>query len=130
KILKRGQSLAEAREVFRGTRDDGGYGVRSIVLREADGKVAVVIQRPLDTFNAEYYLLTDSGTAKLDLPKKSSIQGYVAGRLLASREEDWAPKGLKEGDLVDFDLAAVKAKPGDLTAALVLRPTQSQSVEE
>jgi prolyl oligopeptidase len=131
KILKRGQSLADAREVFRGTKDDGGYGVQPITLREPDGKVAaVLIQRPLDTFNAEYYLLNDAGTARLDLPKKSSIQGYVSGRLLVSLEEDWAAKGLKEGDLVDFDLGAVKAQPGDLKASLVLRPTQSQSVEE
>ena len=131
KILKRGQPLSEAREVFRGTKDDGGYGVQSIVLRDPAGKVqAVVIQRPLDTFNAEYHLLTDAGTARLDLPKKSTIKCYVSGRMVVSLEEDWAAKGLKEGDLVDFDLSAVKAAPGDLKASLVLRPTQSQSVEE
>ena len=34
------------------------YGVQPIVLHDAAGKVqALVIQRPLDTFNAEYYLL-------------------------------------------------------------------------
>ncbi|WP_293680581.1 prolyl oligopeptidase family serine peptidase [uncultured Phenylobacterium sp.] len=130
KILKRGQMLAEAREVFRGAKDDGGYGVGSIVLREPNGAVAaVIIQRPLDTFNAEYHLLTETGTKRLDLPKKSSIQGYLAGRLLVSLEEDWAAKA-KEGDLVDFDLAAVKANPAALAPALVVRPTLSQSVEQ
>src|SRR3990167_1516113 len=37
---------------------------------------------------------------------------------------------MKEGDLVDFDLAAVKATPGSLKPELVLRPTESQSVEQ
>ncbi len=131
KILKRGQPLSAAKEVYRGTQADGGYGVQPVVLNEPNGKVAaVIIQRPLDTFNAEYYLLTGEGTARLDLPKKSQIQGYVSGRLLVSLEEDWAAKGFKEGDLVDFDLAAVKAAPGALKPALVVRPTLSQSVEQ
>jgi prolyl oligopeptidase len=132
KILKRGQTYAQAKQVFTGQKDDGGYGVSSVVYREPDGKVAaVVIQRPLDTFNSEYYLLVDNERPiRLDLPKKSSLQGYVSGRLLVSLEEDWAAKGVKEGDLVDFDLAAVKAKPGDLKPTLVLRPTMSQSVEQ
>lgn len=131
KILKRGQPLTAAKQVFAGTRQDGGYGVQSIVLRDPTGEVqAVVIQRPLDTFNAEYYLLSGDRPLRLDLPKKSSIQGYLDGRLLVSLEEGWDAKGLKEGDLVDFDLAAAKAAPGDLKPSLVLRPTESQSIEQ
>ncbi|TAJ69495.1 MAG: S9 family peptidase [Phenylobacterium sp.] len=131
KILKRGQPLSAAKQVFSGTREDGGYGVQPIVLRDAAGKVqAVVIQRPLDTFNAEYYLLAGDRPLRLDLPKKSSIQGYLDGRLIVSLEEDWAARGMKEGDLVDFDLAAVRAKPDALAPSLVLRPTETQSVEQ
>ena len=124
-------SLSAAKQVFTGQKTDGGYGVGSIVLRDAAGKVqAVVIQRPLDTFNAEYYLLVGDRPLRLDLPKKSSVQGYLDGRVIVSLEEDWAAKGMKEGDLVDFDLAALKRKPDALTPSLVLRPTQTQSVEQ
>lgn len=131
KILKRGQPLSVAREVYRGSKADGGYGVQPIVMREPDGKVAaVVIMRPLDTFNFEYHLLTERGTARLDLPAKSTPAGYLSGRLLVSLEQDWAAKGFREGDLVDFDLAAVKATPGALTPSLVVRPSLSQSVEQ
>jgi prolyl oligopeptidase len=131
KLVKRGQPLAQAREIYRGKADDGGYGVSPIVLREPDGAVAaLVIQRPLDTFNAEYHLITDKGSAKLDLPTKSSLQGYVSGRLIVSLEDDWAGKGFKQGDLIDFDIAAVKAAPGALNGALVLRPTESQAIEQ
>jgi prolyl oligopeptidase len=131
KLLKRGQPLSAAKQVFEGQKTDGGYGVQSIVLRDPAGKVqAVVIQRPLDTFNAEYYVLDGDRPLKLDLPKKSSFQGYLDGRVIVSLEEDWTAKGMKEGDLVDFDLAAFKKKPAALTPALVVRPTQSQSVEQ
>jgi prolyl oligopeptidase len=131
KLLKRGQSLSAARQVFVGARDDGGYGVQPIILRDPAGKVqAVIIYRPLDTFNAEYYLLDDDRPLRLDLPKKVSIQGYVDGRLLVSLDEAWGAKGMKEGDLVDFDLAAVKRKPDASTPALVLRPAANQAVEQ
>ncbi len=131
KLLKRGQPLSAAREVFRGTKGDGGYGVQPVVLRDPAGKVqGVVIMRPLDTFNAEYYLLSGEKTVRLDLPKKVSLQGYLAGRFIVSLDEDWAAKGMKEGQLVDFDLAAVKANPASLKPALVLATADDQAVEQ
>lgn len=131
KLLKRGQPLSAAKQVFIGARDDGGYGVQPIILRDPAGKVqAVVIYRPLDTFNAEYYLLDGDRPLRLDLPKKVSIQGYVDGRLLVSLDEAWAAKGMAEGDLVDFDLTDVRRKPADLKPALVLRPAANQAVEQ
>jgi prolyl oligopeptidase len=128
KTLRRGQPIGAAREVFRGKVKDVGVGPR--VLRDADGRVAgVVLNQSIDFFNSTYHLLTGSVTAKLDLPSKSTIQGYVAGRLLVSLEQDWPAAGFKEGDLVDFDLAAVKASPAKLSGSLVLRPTERQSIE-
>lgn len=50
--------------------------------------------------------------------------------MVVSLEEDWAAKGFREGDLVDFDLAAFTRRPDALTPSLVLRPTESQSVEQ
>ncbi|MDB5368171.1 MAG: prolyl oligopeptidase [Rhodospirillales bacterium] len=129
KLLKRGQALADAKEVYRGTAADGGYGVSPIVLREPDGKVqAVLVHRPLDTFNSEYYLVTPAGPKKLDLPSRATVRDYVGGRVVVTLEQDWA--GFKEGDLVDFDLAALKANPEKLKASLVLRPTQTQAVQQ
>lgn len=130
KIVKRGQALSAAREVYRGKAKDGGYGVAPVTLTDSDGKVqALIIHRPLDTFNAEHHLVTDRGAVRLDLPKKASIQAYVDGQMVVTLEEDWPAKGFKEGDMVAFDLDAVKARPETLTGALVLRPSQSQAIE-
>ena len=58
KTLKRGQTLAQATEVYRGEQSDGGYGVSPAVYRDKDGKVtAVIITRPLDTFRSETWQL-------------------------------------------------------------------------
>jgi len=128
KTLKRGQPLATAKEVFRGQVKDVGVGPR--VLREPDGRVAgVVLTQSIDFFNSNFHLLTGTGTAKLELPARSTIQGYVSGRLIVSLEQDWMAGGFKEGDLIDFDFAAVKASPGKLRGSLVLRPTERQAIE-
>jgi prolyl oligopeptidase len=89
----------------------------------------VIVARPLDTFNAEYHLITDKGPVQLDLPKKSSPEAYVDGQLVVTLEEDWPAKGFKEGDMVAFDLAAVKARPTNLAGKLVLRPARNQAIE-
>lgn len=130
KLVKRGQPLAAAKEVYRGTKDDGGYGVSPYAVRDHDGVVqAVLILRPLDTFNAETHLLAGDKTVKLPFPTRSSIQTLVKGQLVFSVEQDWAEQGLKTGDLAAFDLAALKADPAKAKAALILRPTARESVQ-
>jgi prolyl oligopeptidase len=129
KTVKRGEPLSAARELFRGKVKD--VAASALVLREPDGRAAgVLIVQSIDFFNSNYYLATNPGVAKLDLPTKSTVQGYVAGRLIVSLEQDWAAAGFKEGDLIDFDLAAIKANPKKLSGALVLRPTASQAIEQ
>jgi len=128
KTLKRGQTLAQAKEVFRGVETD--VAVSPFVLRDADGKaVAVMASRGVTFFESEYHLLTDKGPVKLDLPLKASIQGYVDDQMVVLMEQDWVEKGFKTGDLISFDLAALKAAPTTTKATLVLRPTAKQSVE-
>jgi prolyl oligopeptidase len=129
KTLKRGQSLDQAVEVYRGQKTD--VSVSPMVLRDADGKVvAVMAHRGVTFFESEVYLLEGAKPVKLDLPLKSSIQGYVDGQMVVLMEQDWPEKGFKTGDLISFDLAKLKAAPDKATAILVLRPTARQSVEQ
>ncbi|WP_419253431.1 prolyl oligopeptidase family serine peptidase [Caulobacter sp. ErkDOM-YI] len=129
KTVKRGQPLSAAKEVYRGTETD--VSVSPFVLRDADGVTqAVIAYRGVTFFESEKHLLTGAGPVKLDLPLKSSIQAYVAGQMVVLLEQDWADKGFKTGDLISFDLAALKAAPTTAKAALVLRPTAKQSVEQ
>ena len=133
KLLKRGQSLSAATEVFRGAKKD--VSVSPLVLRDPDGRpAAVLIERSLDFFNTQHQLLTDQGVVPIGLPTKSTIQGYVAGQVVVTLEQDWAGNApgteFKEGDLLALDLAELKADPAHPKAHLILRPTQSQAVEQ
>src|SRR5690606_33182209 len=86
KSLSRGQTLAQATEVYRGEQGDGGYGVSPSVYRDKDGAVeAVIINRPLDTFRSETWRLSAEGTAfKLNLPERVSIHGVMGRNLIFS----------------------------------------------
>src|SRR3954471_16562835 len=73
KRLKRGQPLSAALEVYRGNAEDGGYGVSPFVLRDAQNRTLSVVDRPLDTFNSETYVLTAKGPQRVGIPTKANL---------------------------------------------------------
>jgi prolyl oligopeptidase len=130
KVLKRGQKLEEAREIFRGTPDDVGAG--AFALRDNDGKVhALLGSRNVNTFDTEYYRLGDGAPVKLNLPKKSGPAGIVDGRLLLTIREDWTPapgRAFKTGSLLSYDLAEWKKDPNKALPSLVFEPGPRQTL--
>ncbi len=131
KSVKRGHPLSEAVEVFRGAAADGGYGVSPAALHDGEGRQALIINRPLTTFEAETWLVTPAGPRKLALPLKSSVQDLVAGRLLVTLDEDWNVAGQRfpQGALVSLDLAAATADPEHLKPTLVFAPGPREAIE-
>ncbi len=131
KSVKRGRPLAEAVEVFRGLASDGGYGVTPQTYHDGEGHQALIISRPLSTFEAETWLVTPAGPRKLALPLKSSVQDLVAGRLLVTLDENWSAGGqaFPQGALVSLDLAAATADPEHLRPTLVFAPGPRESIE-
>jgi prolyl oligopeptidase len=130
KRLKRGQPLTAAHEVFRGTKDDGGYGVTPTVLRDAAGHQAILIQRPLTTFESENYLVTGDRVARLGLPEKVEIQALIDNQLVVSLAEDWSTAGatFTQGSLVAFDLQQARRDPGHLKPVVLFAPGARQSL--
>jgi prolyl oligopeptidase len=137
KTLKRGQTLAQATEVYRGEASDGGYGVSASVFRDGEGAVqAVIFNRPLDTFRAEHWLWQDGATKKLDLPERVSLHGIQGDLLVFTLEESWAPgmKTIPAGALLAHSLGNLVANdPGALIVHRththeVLLPTGRQSI--
>ncbi|WP_298124312.1 prolyl oligopeptidase family serine peptidase [Brevundimonas sp.] len=141
KTLKRGQTLAEATEVYRGAQGDGGYGVSASVFRDADGAVqAVIFNRPLDTFRSERWWWRAGTVVKLNLPERVSIHGVKAldanNNLVFSIDQDWiTPNALsfKAGSLLAIPLETLTKGEGefiaDLSLSLVFQPNARQSVE-
>ncbi len=131
KSLKRGQSLDQAVEIFRGDAKDVSAGRG--VLRDIDGKYVMdTATRGLDFFNTSVAFYTDKGPVTLPLPTTSDFSGYYAGQAIYSLKEDWtSPSGdtFKNGAVIAFDLKAALADPAHLKANLVFMPNDHQAVE-
>jgi len=124
KTLKRGQSLDQAVEVFRGEVKDVGASPR--VFRDAAGRRIVLIDRSLDFFNTAWFVLPDDGgaPARLPLPTRTNLHGFVQGRLVVSLQEDWRWNGQSypAGALVAVDPGALLAGGGGAVETL-FRPS-------
>lgn len=121
KKLKRGQSLPQAQEIFRGTPHD--VAVQVLGLTDGQGHHVVVLQRGLDFFRSEFRLVAGNGTTRLNLPEKASIAGLVQGRLIVTINEDFA--GVPAGSVIALDLFHQTAAP-----ERVFVPGKRQSVDE
>ncbi|WP_395946026.1 prolyl oligopeptidase family protein [Brevundimonas sp.] len=137
KTLKRGQTLAQAVEDYRGDVSDGGYGVSPSVYRDKDGKVtAVIITRPLDTFRSETWSLGHDGKAqKLNLPERVGISGVIDGRLVFSPDQAWRFDGqdYAAGSLLALPLVVLgEVRPQYIVerdSAVVFQPTARQALQ-
>ena len=131
RALSRGQTLAQATEIYRGDQSDGGYGVSPSVYRNKDGVVeAVIISRPLDTYRSESWQWVGGRAVKLNLPERVSINGTMGGQLVFSPEEDW--NRIDAGALVIARLETLQrpelvATNGD--PAVIFQPGERQSVD-
>ncbi len=98
KTLKRGQSLDQATEVFRGKPDD--VSVSPTVLHDSDGRKVVLIVRSVDFYHQETYWLTPKGVVRLYPPAKIDLHGLLDGRLIFTTLEDW--RGHAAGALLSY----------------------------
>jgi prolyl oligopeptidase len=132
KRLRRGQPLAAAVEIFRGSATDGGYGVTPVTLVDGAGNSVSLIDRPLSTFESEKYLVMPTGAVKLALPLKSSPQELIAGRLIVSLDQDWTTGGqvYRQGSLVALNLATLRADPAHLKPTLIYEPGPREAFDQ
>ena len=101
KRLKRGQSLDQAAEIYRGEKSDVGIWPSSMV--DGQGHRLSYIERGITFFESEIFAVDAAGAHKLDLPRKFRAQGFAADQLLLRVDQDW--KDIKAGSLVGFQVA-------------------------
>jgi prolyl oligopeptidase len=126
KRLHRGQALAQAQEVFRGTPQDVAVQVQT--LTDAQGHVVPILQRGIDFFRTEFRVVTPTTTIKLPLPEKAEIEGLVDNLLIVKLNQDFTPAGghpKKAGTLVALDMAHLDRPP-----TTVFVPNAAQAVDE
>ncbi|MEA3041741.1 MAG: prolyl oligopeptidase [Sphingomonadales bacterium] len=128
--LRRGQPLAQAEELFRGTQQD--VGVYPFALRDARGRVhATGVARSVTTFESEYTLFTPRGNVVLPIPRRASLAGIIDGRLLVTLDEAWeAAPGLRfaPDSIISYDLRTWKRDPVRARPSLVWAPGPRQTL--
>jgi prolyl oligopeptidase len=123
KSLKRGQPLASAVDVYRGSPDD--VGVAPLSLSDGSGHSATFVQRAVSIFEFEYYLMGPKGPAKLAMPTKANLLTILDGHLIVDLHEDWQRKdqpAIRQGSLVSLELSAVGADPEHLRPTVIYSP--------
>ena len=123
KRLRRGQTLAEATELYRGAASD--IEVQPLTFVDGAGHRVAVVSRALTFFTFEYRVLTPGGLMRLDLPPKAVIDGLVANRLIVTLNQDWVARGgqaFNAGSVIALDAARLEAPP---RAMFTPSPTQS-----
>lgn len=138
RLLRRGQSIDDAQQVFEGERTD--VSVSAFTLRDADGNLkATLLNRAINFYESEVYLFTEAdavggpvlSSRRLSLPAKSNINALVQGRLVITTDQDWtAPSGqeFRTGDVFAWDLDAWLADPAT-PARLIIRPSEREAIE-
>jgi prolyl oligopeptidase len=129
KRLRRGQAPADAVEVFRGTPADVGVQLRT--FHDGSGHQLSIIERQVDFFHAEHYLVGAGSTVKLAMPMNADIIGLIDGRVIVDLHEEWSRAGLPplpQGSLVAFGLAAARAQPESLHPTLIYAPRDREAL--
>ncbi len=130
KRLRRGQSLDQAEEVFRGQASD----VRAapMVLRDPEGRVhGIGAYRGVDFFHSQTVLFRPGGNVILPIPQRASLAGIVDGRLLVTTDEAWdAGQGthFATDSVVSYDLAEWERDPMTARPTLVWAPAPRQTL--
>ena len=130
KRLVRGQPISAAVEIFRGTAKDGGYGVSPVVLDDGTGHRAVLIDRPISTFESEKYVVRPGDVVKLSMPLKSAAVAMVDGQVIVQLSEPWTAGAARvaSGALASFDAARAAADPAHVAPVALFEPGPRESV--
>ncbi len=123
KMVKRGQPLSAATEVFRGAPEDQ-LGTYATTFTDAKGHRAVVIERQSTFFGSQKSLWAPAGVKPLAIPARVRAQAMVDGRLVFETSEAWGT--LPAGAVAALPLAALNGAQPQPEAVFV--PTARQAV--
>lgn len=125
---KRGQTIEEAEEIFRGTREDVWSGAS--LLRDNKSVVhGMTAFRAVSFHETEFYWHHEGDWLRLDIPLKASPYGLIDGHLLFSTDVDWetADGTFPADSLVAVNLDEFKADPNGAKKTLVWAPQERQT---
>ncbi len=126
RVWKRGDPIAEAKEVFAGEKED----VAATVYRGWDGdRYYDVVHRTPTFFTAMRYVYAEDGAhRKIDIPDDSQFHGLMNGRMILELKTDWQPADTNyaQGSLMSIDFDDFMAGSRDFD--LIYVPTMHSAI--
>lgn len=130
KRLKRGQTLENATELFRGEAKDVAAG--AFQLKVGEDSYEMLAYRSETFYERSFYWLPqDAEKVKLPIPRKSQPMGVFKQQLLIRLNEDWTvgSETYATGALVAMNFDAWRANPEDLQVNVVYQPSERATVQ-
>lgn len=126
KKVERGQSPAQAQEVYRGQPSD--ISVETLALTDGQGHRLVLVSRRVTFFEVRFAVLDGNTLHWLSIPEKADVQGLLNGRLIFSVNEDWKREGLPT--IPAGSVVSVDPENTVQSAEIVFTPSATQAVED
>lgn len=130
RVLKRGEALSAAKELYKGKKSD--ISVSPFWLVDGDGHRVTMIQRGVTFFTSEYFLVgPNDRLQKLALPEKINVDALVHDQLVCTLNQDWTVDGkrIPQGSIVTIDTLAAAVDPDRLKPYVVYTPGPRDSVD-
>ena len=132
KLWKRGQSLDQAKEIFRGTEND--VDAEADTLNDGQGHHVTLLHHYLNIFEGEYFLWTLAGNKKLALPSKAEVEGLLNNQLIVTLNQAWKTEELDTafptGSVISLDMDAVSQDPAHLKPTAIFTPSSVEFAQE
>lgn len=128
RLWKRGESLEQAQEIFRGAASDVSAGAG--LLRDSAGTVhGMVATRGLTFHESATYIRQGDEWVGLNLPSKAGLYGIVDGHVLISTDEAWntGNEVFPADAIIAVELEAFKRDPNGAAKTLVWAPGPRQT---
>lgn len=128
RLWKRGESLEQAQEIFRGAASDVSAGAG--LLRDPAGTVhGMVATRGLTFHESTTYIRQGDEWVGLNLPRKAGLYGIVDGHVLISTDEAWntGSQVFPADAIIAVELEAFKRDPNGAAKTLVWAPGPRQT---
>ena len=135
KLWRRGQNIADAKQVFEGKPED--VIASPATYQSPEGSTALV-SRAVNYFETEYFYLTPDGkTAQLPLPLSAEVRGVLhAGganeQLIATLRAEWTPPGertIAQGSLISLPLRPLPLAGVPPQISVLYTPGERSAIE-
>lgn len=127
KILKRGQKLDDAKEIYKGVEDD--MGIWGYALHTPD-RVYQLVSRRTSFYEGEYYFVEDGKLIKPDVPADIDLSSIFQGQVIFQLKSDWKinKQVFPQGAIVSIDYNDLIN--GEMNFKPVIIPDEKSSVSD